>query len=152
MTTAAIYDFNKKGYLLHANRKTVSGFSIASEPFILITEGNSNANAITNAIKAVLNTDNSNRVPDPKNWPEHNKEFLKKTGLKSLKELNAPTTMHCGIKKENGDIIFTPTKHAEKPDGGFLNKSKDEPNIIVPFIASDDEITRVLEVAFSKCE
>lgn len=152
MPSAAIYKIHKKGYLLHANRKAVSGFSLASEPFIQVTEGNANENAIADAIKAVLNNKDTKRVPNPKNWGAQSKEFLRKTGLKSLKELNASTTMHCGIRKENGSIVFTPTKHAEKPDEGFVNKSKDEPNIIVPDTASNQDIIKALELAFSKCE
>ncbi len=152
MPTAAIYKINKKGYLLHANRKAVSGFSVASEPFIQIAESDADANIITDAIKAVLNNDDSKRVPDPKNWAEHSKEFLKKAGLKSSKELNNLTTIYCGIEKKDGNIIFTPTRHAEKPDEGFVNKSKDEPDIVTPLVASNQEIMEALKLAFSKCE
>jgi hypothetical protein len=152
MPSGAIYKINKKGYLLYANRIAISGFSLASEPFIQIAENNANANKIADAIKAVLNNDDSKRIADPKNWGEHSKEFLRKTGLKALRELNASTTMYCGIVKENGSIIFTPTKHAEKPNEGFVNKSKDEPNIVTSVTASDQNITDALELAFSKCE
>ncbi|WP_147314050.1 hypothetical protein [Deminuibacter soli] len=48
------------------------------------------------AIKKILETDDAKRVPDPKNWSEHSKEFLRKTGLKSSKELNKTTTLCCG--------------------------------------------------------
>lgn len=152
MPTAAIYKINKKGYLIYADIKAMSGFSIASDPFIQIAESNADADTIAGAIKSVLNNDDSKRVPDPKNWSEHSKQFLQKTGLKSLKELHKPTTMFCAIKKENGNLIFTPTKHAEKPDEGFVNKSKDEPLIVVPFTASNQDIAEALKLALSKCE
>lgn len=149
----AIYKINKRGYLLHADRKAVSGFRLAWEPFIRISESDFTANAMANAIKKVIITsENEERVPDPKNWSENSKQFFKSTGLKSLKELNAVTTKYCGIGKENDNIVFTPTKHAEPPDKGFVNKSKNETNIIVPFAASDEEITESLELALSKCE
>jgi len=151
MPTAAIYKINKKGYLLHANIKAMSGFSIASEPFVQIPESDVSVNTIADAIKASLNNDDTKRVPDPKNWGEHSKEFLRKAGLKSSKELHKQTTLLCGIEKKDGNIIFTPTKHAEKPDEGFVNKSKDE-TVVVPATASNQEIIEALELAFGKCK
>lgn len=152
MQTASIYKINKKGYLIFGSVKTVSGFSIATDPYIQIAEKDENDNNIANAIKSALNTDDIKRVVDPKNWKEFSKEFLKKAGVKSSKELNKATTIYCGIKKENGNIIFTPTKHAEKPDEGFINKSKDEPDIVVPATASNQDIAEALKLAFSICE
>lgn len=116
MQTATIYKINKKGYLIFGSVKTVSGFRVGIEPFIKIEENNADADNVANAIKTVLKIDENRRVPDPKNWKEFDKIFLQKTGLKSLKELNKPTTMSCAIKKEDDNIIFTPTKHAEPPD------------------------------------
>lgn len=151
MPTATIYKINKKGYLVHADRKAVSGFRIASEPFIQLSEDDADVNAITDAIQASLNNDDAKRVPDPKNWGEFNKEYLRKTGLKSLKELHKPTTKSISISKEEDKIIFTPTQPAEKPDEGFLHKGKDEA-VIVPVTASNQDIIEALELAFSKCE
>jgi hypothetical protein len=152
MPTAAIYKIDNKKYLLHSNRKAVSGFSLASEPFIQVATNNADANTIADAIKAVLNNDDNKRIPDPKNWGEFNKNFLQKAGVKSTKELNKSATIYCGIRKENDSIIFTPTKHAEKPDEGFVNKNKNEPDIIVSYSASNQEILLALELALSKCE
>lgn len=150
---AAIYKINKKGYLLHADRKAVSGFRLAWEPFIRIPESDFTANTMAYAIKEVIKaSENEERVPNPKNWLENGKQFLKNTGLKSLKELDATSTKYCGIGKGHNNIVFTPTKHAEAPDKGFVNKSKNEPNITVPFSASDEEIVQALELALSKCE
>jgi hypothetical protein len=150
---AAIYKISEKGYLLHADRKAVSGFRLAWKPFIRISENDFTADVMANAIKEVIKESGiEERAPDPKNWSENSKQFLKDTGLKSLKELNAFTTKHCGIDKDNGNIVFTPTKHAEPPDQGFVNKSKDEPNIIIPITASNEEITQAFELALSKCK
>ncbi len=152
MPTAAIYKINKKGYLLHSDVKAISGFRVASDPFIRIRESDADINTIVDAIKGVLETDDATRVADPKDWNEHSKDFLRKTGLKSLKELNKPSTMYCGIEKRDGDIIFTPTKHAEKPDEGFVNKSKDEPNVVIPYDSSNEDIYQAFELALSRCE
>ena len=150
---AAIYKIKKKGYLLHADRKTITGLRLAWQPFIQISESDFAVDIIVNAIKEVIKgSENEERVANPKNWSENSKEFFKNMGLKSPKELYAATTKHCGIGKENGNIIFTPTKHAEPPDQGFVNKSKNEPNIIVPYTSSDEEIFQAFELALSKCE
>lgn len=151
MPSATIYKISKKGYLLHVDRKTISGFYIASDPFMRISEAEASLNTLAEAIKKVLSADNGARVPDPKNWSEFNKEFLNKTGLKSSKELHRKTIFCCLIRKEDNTIIFTPTKHAEPPDQGFSHKSKEE-EITVPSASSDEEIFQALELALSKCE
>lgn len=150
MSSATIYKINKKGYLLFASVKTVSGFRVGIEPYIQVPE-NADAETIAVGIKAVLNYDDNKRVPDPKNWSEFDKLFLQGTGLKSMKELNKPTTKNIGIRKEENSIFFTPSKPAEKPDEGFLYKSSDDV-IKVPSIASNDEIEQAFKLALSKCE
>jgi hypothetical protein len=152
MQSATVYKIHKKGLLLFGSVKTVSGFGISTEPYIQIAEDNTSDKAIADAIKAVISNDDSKRVVDPKNWAEYSKEFLKKTGLKSSKELNQSTTLCCMLRQENNNIVFIPTKHAEKPDEGFVNKSKDEPNIFVSVRASSEEIAEAFKLALSKCE
>lgn len=150
---ATIYKIEKKGYILHADRKAVSGFRLAWEPFIRISDNDFSPDIVTNSIKEVIiASEKEERVANPKNWSENSKQFLKNTGIKSLKELYAITTKHCGIDKKDDNIIFISTKHAEPPDQGFVNKSKDEPNIIVPYTASNEEIFQALVLALSKCE
>lgn len=150
---ASIYKISKKGYLLHADRKAVSGFRLAWKPFIRISEKDFTDDVVVNAIKEVLKeSSNEERVPDPKNWSENSKQFLKDIGLKSLKELEAFTTKYCSIGKDNDKIVFIPTKHAEMPDKGFVNKSKGEHNVIISIDASNEEIAQALEVALNRCE
>lgn len=151
MPSAVIYKINKKGVLIHANTKVVSGFSVASEPFIQIAENNINKNIIADTVKSILKNDDSVRAPDPKNWNEFNKNFLKRTGLKSLKELDKVTTLCCIITNGNNNIIFTPTKHAEPPDKGFSHMGKKD-EVVISYTSSDEEIFQALELAFSKCE
>jgi hypothetical protein len=151
MTTATIYLIKSKVYLLFPTVKTVSGFRVGVDPYLLIAETASSSD-LTKAIKTVLNTDESQRVPDPKNWTEFDKIFLQKTGLKSLKELHKPTTKNLMVSKAENFISFSPTKAAEKPDEGFVNKSKDEPDVVVSYTASDEEIRNALELAIRRCE
>ncbi|KAA2238861.1 DUF1436 family protein [Chitinophaga agrisoli] len=152
MATAAIYKLKKKGYWLHANKLAVSGFALASDPYIQINEADFNENTLGEAIKSVLDVVGDERVPDPVNWSEQSKEFLKKMGLKSQKELDARNTFFCDIELKRGVVIFTPTKHAEPPDKGFVNKSKEEPTINVPFEVSNEELARACILALSRCE
>lgn len=150
---AAIYKIEKKGYLLHADRKTTTGVRLAWQPFIQISESDFAVDVIANAIKDVVNeSENEERVANPKNWSENSKQFFKNMGLKSPKELYAATTRHCGIRKDNGNIVFTPTKHSERPAQGFENISKDEPDISIPYTAPDEEVTQAFELALSRCE
>jgi hypothetical protein len=151
MKTASIYMRPEEGYIIFGSSKTVSGFRISSEPFIKIQEDEANTDAVVNAIKASLNTDDTKRVPDPKNWSEHNKNFLKKIGLKSLKELDNPTTKCVSIGEDESKIIFTPTRSAKKPDKGFLHKSPNEA-VTVLATASNQDIFASYELALSKCD
>lgn len=150
MASATLYKIHKKGYLLFASVKTTSGFRIGVEPYIRIQE-EAGANAIGNAIKAVLSFDDNKRVPDPKNWSEFDKLFLQKTGLKSMKELNQSTTKNINVRRDSNTIVFTPSKHAEKPDEGFLYGSRDTV-ITISFTASDEEIVEAIELALNKCD
>lgn len=149
MAAATIYRI-AGGYLLYAESKTISGFYIASEPFIRIHK-NEVKYKIIEGIKNVLNHVQPERVPDPNDWKKYNKDFLQRTGLKSLKQLNKSGVKNLSIVREEDQIIFTPTKHLEKPDEGFSHKGKEEA-VIVSFSASDQDIVEALELAFSKCE
>ncbi|MBN9300134.1 MAG: hypothetical protein J0I41_24260 [Filimonas sp.] len=151
MSSATVYKIDKKGYLLFGLIKTVSGFGIGTDPYIQVQEKDMNA-TIADALKKVLNIDDAKRVADPTDWGEYSKVFLQKTGLKSANELNKISTLCCSVRREDSNIVFTPTKHAEPPDQGFVNKSKDEPNITVAYDASNEEIVDAFSLAFSKCE
>lgn len=151
MSSAMIYKIDKKGLLIHANAKAVSGFDVASEPFIQLSENSTNETIVTSSIKEALKNDDNIRVPDPKDWNEFHKDFLKKAGLKSLKVLDKSTTLCCVITSGNGQIIFTPTKHSEKPDRGFSHMSI-ENEIVVSYLSPDSEIHEALELALKKCE
>ncbi|MBO9593711.1 MAG: hypothetical protein J7599_12455 [Niabella sp.] len=150
MSAATIYRIKKKGYLLYSSVKTVSGFWIAAPPYFLMAEDNANSDALSNAIRAIIKNDDPVRVPDPKDWKEFNREFENETGVSS-KDLNRSTTMCCDVSKKDSVMIFTPTKHAEKPDRGFLHK-RDEEKVSILFTASDQEIYEAFMLAFSRCE
>lgn len=151
MKTASIYKRLESGYIIFGLSKTVSGFRIASEPFISIQEDEAGADTIADAIKASLCNDDNKRLPDPKNWSEFNKNFLQKIGLKSLKELDNPKTKLVSISQDEGKIIFNPMRPAEKPDNGFINKSESE-TVAVLITASNQDIVTAYELALSKCE
>lgn len=149
MSAATIYRI-EGGYLLYAESKTISGFYIASEPFIRIHK-NEVKDKIIESIKNILNHVRTERVPDPNDWKKYNKDFLQRTGLKSLKQLNKSEVKNLSIVREEDQIIFTPTKHLEKPDEGFSHKGKEEA-VIVSYSAPNQEIAEAIELAFDKCE
>jgi len=151
MTSATIYKIKPNKYLVHGNSKTKSGLTIASRPFFKISETELNIDNLANSIKAALMNNGEKVVEDPKNWNEFKRKYLENIGLKSSKELNAPSTKCVAIGLENEEIVFTPTRHADRPEEGFLHKSKND-EISVVRAASNEEITRALDLAFSNCE
>lgn len=152
MATGSVYKIKNKGYLIYGYIKSVSGFGLATDPFFKISDNDATTQTLVKAIKGALAHDDHLRLPDPKDWKENGKEYLQKAGLKSLRELDKATTICCSIEKSDDRIIFTPMKHAEKPDRGFINKSKSEFATMVPYTASDEEIFLVLQSVLSQCD
>ncbi len=150
MKKASIYKRQSKGYILFGFGKTVSGFTIATEPFINISEVEANPNAIVNAIKKSLVNDNTQRLPNPKNWSEFNKSFLKRIGLKSLKELDNRETKLVAISEDGNNIIFEPMRFQDRPGKGYVNLDEDE-IIKIGNSAADADIFKAYESALSKC-
>jgi hypothetical protein len=150
MKTASIYKRSNKGYILFGLSKTVSGFRIASEPFFNISEKEASPMVIANAIKKSLVNDDTQRVANPKNWSEFNKTFLKKIGLKSLKELDNQETKLVTIKEDGNNIIFEPNRFHDKPSTGFISLDKDD-SIKISNETTDDEIIKAYEFVLTKC-
>ena len=149
MKSASIYKVPKKGYLLHAQSCSKSGFEIASDPFTHVPDNHNDSAVLVAAIKSSLVKDESERVPDPKDWGLFERELLQKMGLKSYSVLHKKNVKYCYIKMENGVITFIPTDHAEKPSQGFMHKNEEK--VLVPYDASSEEIFNCIELAFSKC-
>jgi hypothetical protein len=106
MRSASIYKITKKGYLLYALSKTISGFYIATEPFRRIGEDEANVDTICDAVRASLSSSDGMRRPDSQNWTEFDKIFLQKAGLKSLAELHRLSTKLIEVTSDNNSIIF----------------------------------------------
>jgi len=150
MKTASIVKIPNKGYIVFGESKTVSGFRIASEPYFNISESEANTDILASAIKASLCNDDDKRVPNPKDWKQSGKDFLKKIGLKSMKELDNRSNKNVSISEDGMHITFTPSRPAKKPDKGFLHKDKTEA-VKVATTASNQEIIEAYESAVSKC-
>ena len=150
MKTASIYKLPNKGYIVYGESKTVSGLRVASEPYFNISETEANADLIGHAIKASLCNDDNKRIPDPKDWKQSGKDFLKKIGLKTMKELDNHLNKNMSIKEDGVQMTFTPSRPAKKPDKGFLYKNKSE-SVSINYRATNQEIIEALELAFSKC-
>ena len=150
MKSASIYQLSEKSYLVHALNKAKSGFWIASDPYKHIQEELISAGFLVSEIKSSLVTEDSERVPDPKDWTLFNKEMLRKMGLKSSSVLHEKNVKYCSIRMENGMLTFTPSRHAEKLSEGFLHKN--EGKVTIAYDAPDEEIFNSLGIAFSRCE
>lgn len=150
MKSASIYKFEEKKYLIHALNKAKSGFWVASEPYVHISESNFNMPFLVSVIKASLIKEDTERVPDPKDWNLFNKEMLQKMGLKSNSALENKNVNFCSIRMENNMFTFTPSRHAKKPDKGFLHKNEEK--VTISYDAPDEDVFNSLEIAFSRCE
>ena len=151
MKPASIYKRFKEGYVIFGQSKTVSGFRIASEPYFNISELDADPDVIVTAIKASLCNDDNKKAPDPKDWKQLQKDFLKKVGLKYIKELDNHSNKYVAVTEDGKHITFTPSRPAEKPNKGFLHKDKTE-SIKVDATASNQEIMEAYESTISKCE
>jgi len=150
MKTATIVKIPNKGYIVFGEIKTVSGFGIASEPYFNISDTEATVDNIVNAIRASLCNDDNKRVPNPQDWKQFNKDFLKKIGLKSLKELDNHLNKNVVITEKEMKITFIPSRPAEKPNTGFLHKGKTE-SIEISVTASNQEIMEAYEAVLKKC-
>ncbi|HEX6431385.1 MAG TPA: hypothetical protein VF008_27025 [Niastella sp.] len=150
MPGASIYRlYSGGGYLMHAYCKTKSGFHIACDPFTRIQKADAVTDEVVNAIKASLNTDDSIRLPDPQDWSEFDRIFLQKCGLKTARPLKKLGTFLVEATKKEDILVFQPTKRAE--DANYIPKDMAEAEK-VPFTASNEQIIKALDLAFSKCE
>lgn len=150
MKSATIYKVGDKFYLIHSDVKTASGFWIAHKPFFNIPQ-NSSENIISASIKDALGHDDNIRTPDPQDWSMFNREFLVQSGIKTSSILYKNTTKNIAVAVQDDLIVFIPTRHAEKPDRGFVHKSQEEA-ISVSYSASPDDIVAAMRLAFSRCD
>ena len=150
MNTASIYKIKKASYIIHGQSKTISGFRVASEPYYNISEKEATPDVLANAIKASLNNNDDKSLHNPKDWKKFEKDLLKQIGLKSMKELDSPSNKNVSVEKDGSEIIFTPSRPAEKPGKGFLYKDPSQ-SIKINVDASTHDIIDALEFALIKC-
>ena len=148
MRKASIYK-KTETYIIHGQSKAASGFNVASTPYFNIPLAQANTDKIVHAIKESLCNDDSKRVPDPQDFREFEKEYLKSIGVRSMKELesNSQFVLICN----NGQVLtFIPSYLIGKPGKGFYFKNKSE-TVQIDSDASDRDIMAALTLAFDKC-
>ncbi|MDO6430216.1 hypothetical protein Q4E93_06455 [Flavitalea sp. BT771] len=131
--------------MIHALAKIKMGARIASEPFIWL-DNTANSDELVGHILSALR-DEKKVSPNPANWSDHAKEYLRKIGLNKEKELY-DGSKYVQIVKQGKIISFCPTINL--PKGGFTNIS---PQKIA--VAEDDDVIKIklaLEDAFNLCE
>ena len=139
-----------RGYIVFGEAKTISGFRIASAPYFNISKVDANPDVIVDAIKGSLCNDDDTIVPNPTDFKQSGKDFLKNIGLKSMRELDDRSNKYVSIKDDGIQITFTPLRPADKPDKGFVNFKNSE-SFAVSLTASNQEIMEAYESALSKC-
>ena len=143
---ASIFKFTKKNkFLIHSLSKIEMGGSIASAPFIWIV-GDDSLNKVAEQLKYVLSKSETG-LPNPLNWGESAKNFLKNIGLKKHSDLYK-NTLHVGVLKKGNIIYFTPMKNLGSE--GFINVTA--PEITINENCIIEEIAHALQGAFDKCE
>ena len=148
--TASIYWIPNYGYIIFGMSKTTVGADVASDPFFNVPEIESDADKIADIIKASLCNDDSKRVPHPVDWKEFDKIFLKKTGVKSMRDFNKPTTKLVTVTSKEDKILFSPMRPEKKPDKGFIPLIENE-DVEVSDSASNKDIVDAFKFALEKC-
>ncbi len=54
-------------------------------------------------------------------------------------------------KIDKDALVFTPTRHAKKPDRGFSHEGKDQ-EIEIQMTSSDEDIFNALQQTLARCE
>lgn len=143
---ALIYKLVKQNkYLVHSLSRLQMGASVASGPFVWL-DGSALLSEVVEQMKEALNNCNAG-LPNPTEWQEQAKEFLKKTGLKKQSDLYKDSVL-VKVHEKRGVLIFTPMKN--QGSKGYINVSKE--TIEVSAKASTEKISKALEEALNKCE
>jgi len=135
--------------VLYAQRRARAGFCMASPPVIRIP-GTSTAEEVGTGLRRALDAYQDD-LPDPANWKDFRAQFLRATGYKSWKSLEAHAKS-CWIEDVDGSISFTPLRNggSRGDNAGFQPFGK-EP-VVVLATCADEELGKALLHVLSICE
>ena len=146
--SAGVYQ-HRTELVLHAHWRARAGFCMASPPVIRIS-GTSTTEELGAGVRRVLDAYLAD-LPDPANWKEFRAQFLKATGYRSWKSLEAHAKS-CWIEVIEDSILFTPLRNggSRGDNAGFQPFGK-EP-LVVQATCTDEGLGNALLHALSLCE
>lgn len=150
MKECNFYELENRNYLCVRMVKTISGFWISSHIMAKFSKLHSSAEEVVNFIRDCLEPEMDERVPDPKDWKSFQKDFLQRSGLKSMRELEKTTTKLCAIELKSDTMAFIPHKKAVKPDKGYIELQ--EKKITKKYNEDNLAIFDALQTALSNCD
>ena len=142
---ASFYKGNKF-YIIHSSSKVINGFNIATEPYFKLDITSPLSDVVRKLLEAMRASKEG--LPNPTNWNEFQKEYLKNIGLRSHKDLYKGY-IFCDIFEENEKILITPTVN-KGIDGGFSYLP--DKTVQISSNKSIDEICDALKKAIDACE
>jgi hypothetical protein len=115
--------------ILHAYRRSQAGFCVACKPIVRLST-TPTVEEIGNALRDVLNHFETGR-PDPADWKEFRREFLRASGFKSWKALEGIGVRSCWIEENDRSIVFTPLRNGGNKGNkaGFQPFGREPPRI-----------------------
>lgn len=132
-----------KKYIINSVNTLLSGGGIASEPYMM--EEQLSSEELLDKIKIALEA-SKDGVERTDNGSQ--KDFLKKIGFKSMKDLH-DGTIYLSILLRDNVLTFMPRKNAG-PKEGFVDFKGGE-DISIPFDSSEATLISALEKALNQC-
>lgn len=132
-----------KKYIINSVNTLLSGGGIASEPYMI--EEQLSSEELLDKIKIALEA-SKDGVERTDNGSQ--KDFLKKNGFKSMKDLH-DGTIYLSILLRDNVLTFMPRKNAG-PKEGFVDFKVGE-DISIPFDSSESTLISALEKALNQC-
>jgi hypothetical protein len=128
-------------WIIHAEHRTTAGV-LMSNPPVFRMPLSAATSQLGLAVRQALEGYREN-VPHPTDWKNAGAEFLKLTGFKSWRALEAPSKS-CWISESGGELVFTPLRN-----GGTAGDKKGfQPfgavPLRVPAAPSDEQLGQAL--------
>jgi hypothetical protein len=147
MKRAEAYKREKKIYL-NPMSETTSGIWIGTSPTVIIDE-TASPTIKGKYIRDVLRHSKEG-VPDPSDWDDLIREFLKEVGIKSWSRF-VKTALSCCVELEGYQLAFLPYRNLGSREHYNFVPIEDR-KITISVDASDEELGLLLDKAFDACE
>lgn len=148
MKSAYVYKIDKIGYLIHAEARTKSGFRIAHNPYYQVPNEKEQSELVPKILSALI-VDDSDRVPDPKDWDLYYAEVVQNLNLKNMNVLVKKGVKLCSIHLDRGSLTIIPYEQKAILKNGFEPLKQDK--FTVSATANNEDVLMIVRAAFDKC-